>query len=634
MIKLFNSALSKLKDDIFLEIASNFLGKVTTPFHKPQIIGELATLFSCQDFTQKVFSTLSTLDCQILSATYLANGASWQQICEIFKDEIPYVVLQQQVVNLQERLLLLLYNSDNEKLNLNPILEKELTENYLSFDLIVTKKEGQIKQFDRRLLKALFSLHFHQNLGSLNRSEVLLQRKYADEIFTEPIEVLYAYNRLLYRFKCVTAKGKRALTNPAAFDSLLSMSDEQLSYLVFSSSFANKEESNLRVFYETMVQLLKRSGFVDDLFFLRLIKIASIYSNCFIEDLDATLKLLKNTVIGKKQESLENTKRVEPTIDTDLTLFFSGDIEPIDNKELLHYIALVEKVDIITSYALSKKSLLRAFDAGFTVGEILDYLNKLVKVVPKSLKHLLNQWHDEFSCVTLYDGIVVKTDNRVARIVQNLPKLKEHLLATIGENIFLFNRETEVDWRQMLLSSGFDFLPSSIPKEVKEPPLSKIAENYTVKDKKLNSFLDSKTQKKDVENLSFKEELHSLILKKKFPKEKEEYLLARLERNLILTENQITQSAFKTQIMEAKGFDYQGKINLCKAAVNSETELVELTMLNEKGKSQILMAQVKEFIKESDNPAIRVLTLPEEKELLISINKIFKVRKLKRSIFF
>jgi hypothetical protein len=88
--------------------------------------------------------------------------------------------------------------------------------------------------------------------------------------------------------------------------------------------------------------------------------------------------------------------------------------------------------------------------------------------------------------------------------------------------------------------------------------------------------------------------------------------------------------------MQASGFDFQGKVNLCKATINSKIDLLELQMLDEDGNSHILLTEAKELISSSDaqGASIRVSVLPEQEEKVIPIAKVFRVRKLRRSIFF
>ena len=88
--------------------------------------------------------------------------------------------------------------------------------------------------------------------------------------------------------------------------------------------------------------------------------------------------------------------------------------------------------------------------------------------------------------------------------------------------------------------------------------------------------------------------------------------------------------------MEASGFDFQGKVNLCKTTLNSPLDLLELHLLDDEGNSRTILSEVKEIISGSttQETAVRVSILPGKEEKVISIAKVFRVRKLRRSIFF
>ena len=47
-----------------------------------------------------------------------------------------------------------------------------------------------------------------------------------------------------------------------------------------------------------------------------------------------------------------------------------------------------------------------------------------------------------------------------------------------------------------------------------------------------------------------------------------------------------------------------------------------------------MLTEAKEFINTAPEPSIRVLVLPHGEERVLSLKTLFKVRKLKRSVFF
>jgi hypothetical protein len=636
-LEIWEESLASLDESLFLILAANFIGKVPTPFHRPQIIKRLTTLFSNDLFVKRVEDSLTLVDRQILTVTALLGSATQKQLCELFANGLSYAVIQQEIVNLEERLLLIPSNK-SQMLMVNPLLYDNLIENYLSLEtLFKGGPKWKFIEIDRRLLKGIFNLHLHSLLGSLDRSEKLLSGNLGKDIFSVDTKLLLAYNRLLFKEKVVFTIGKKNSISFKNFDDLLSLNDQQLNYLLFTASCNHDESHLLKKFYETTILLLNKIDVSSDADLLLVIKIAAIRSSIVFEDYEALLMLFKEIVLNKKGHSVDQ-QEAKVTIDSDLILSFNSDVPKIEGNDYLHLLAQVKKIDLISSYEINKRSLFKAFDYFLTVEEIITYLEKLTKTVPTSLRQLLEQWYTEFTSITIYDGLVVKTNERVGRIINSLPNLQEHILATIDKNIFLFSRKTEQIWREILLSTGFDSLPSTIGEhDFGERTLNKEVLKFT-KDITLLELVDYLTKNSEKEivtgKLGFQEELKELIKKKSHFKEHQEEMLARLERRLILIDEQVTQSDGKTQIMEASGFDYQGKLNLCKAAVNSPMYLLELHLLDDDGVAQVVLSEVKEFIKGTKESSVRISVLPDEKEMVVGIGKVFKVRKLRRSIFF
>ncbi|MFA7371691.1 MAG: hypothetical protein WCY78_07230, partial [Sphaerochaetaceae bacterium] len=138
-IELWQQALALLNDEIYLDLIRNFLGKVPTPYHKPLLNKEMTTLFSSEEFVTRVESSLSPLDKKILTSVYLLESPTQSELCALFEDSFDYVTLQQNVANLEERLLLVPNPRSQIKggeLMLNPLLKSRFLQNALSIEAL------------------------------------------------------------------------------------------------------------------------------------------------------------------------------------------------------------------------------------------------------------------------------------------------------------------------------------------------------------------------------------------------------------------------------------------------------------------------------------------------------------------
>lgn len=662
-IEAWEHALALLADDIYLDIVRNFMGKVPTPFHKPLLTKKLTNLFSTEEFIRRIESSFSDLDRRILTGAYVLGTPTQSELCSLFEGAVPYATLQQNVVNLEERLLLV-PNPDaleeSGQLMLNPLLRERLLTSSLSIgDLFPpsdteAKPSYRLSDGDPKIVRALLSLHIHASLGSLDRSERLLRNKYIKAIFgrEEPhtIEQIVQYNRLLFHTQVVCEQGKNSIVVNNRAETLIAAKPATLQYLLFRTAWQTLSTATetalstteLSSFFSIFSILVNTATLTEEVDIKIACRIAALKSGLPLPDFDELLTILETvgltTTPLTSDELIEDPPRLTPTIDSDLTISFTQDIPVIPGKANLHSLAIVKKVDIVSSYEINKATILKAFDLGLTVEDILHYLEALTKNIPQSLKDSLGHWQQEYTAITIYDGIVVKTDERLSRIIDALPTLQPYILATIGPGIYLLSREEEPKWRDILTSTGIGLLPSSIGDNPKEThpstPLEINRDSHAHFARLLDELPEERPPFEPVTD--FQNELHTLVRKKSFNKAEKEELQARIERKLLLVPSQIVALQGHSKTMQASGFDFQGKVNLCKATINSKIDLLELQMLDEDGNSHILLTEAKELISSSDaqGASIRVSVLPEQEEKVIPIAKVFRVRKLRRSIFF
>ncbi|MGI6466562.1 MAG: helicase-associated domain-containing protein [Sphaerochaetaceae bacterium] len=625
-LDIWKKSLISLSDETFLDLATNFIGKVETPFHKPQLIGKLTTLFNSKEFLMRVEGSLSDLDKEILTTVAFLNECSNESIFTIFKNRYNYSTIQQKILNLEERLLLI-PSLKKKYLIINPLIESLLIEKHLSLSYLIEKGTPSDKKFNLNIIKALFNLHFHQNIGDLDKSNRYLKSK-GDTIFAFDSQTLIYYNTLLFDQEIVVKSGRKVSTSITKMEQLLSHSLDQLKYLTFKANTPKIEEHKSLLFYNLIDYIIKEYGVEkEDLSFLT--KLALAKAELAKEDLEHYSLLIESLFI--EQNNNNNQGLTKPTIDTDLNIYFSKETEKVGEVDLLHYIAEVVKVDNVINYEITKKALMKAFDANLKVEQIKTYLENLFKPLPQTLTSLLDQWYDQFNSITIYDGIVIKVNERYERVFKALPALQEHLIEQISPSLFLFNRETENVWRTIIASTGFDYLPASIPKE----SIEVLPKNEVVIKSEIESQIPLLLKDKELyeeQSEVIKEELRKKVLKRSFSKNLEEEMLARVEHSLILIPEQIVETNKRGEISEAGGFDFQGKLNLCRSSVNKENTILELSLLGD-DELDVVLVSVKEFIKDGSDYYIRALFIADEVEKVIPVSKIFKIRKLRRSIF-
>ena len=664
-VHIWERSLAILPDTIFLDIVRNFIGKVPTPFHKPLLTKKLTTLFSTDEFLARVEASLSPTDKQLLSGAYVLGSPTQDELCSIFSDSISYATLQQSVVNLEERLLLV-PNPDTFEhtagLMINPLVVDRLLASSLALeDIFAPASDADTPYYrflggDPRIVRALLSLHIHTTLGTREKSEKVLATKYIQSVFGQDdapfIERILLYNRMLFGEKILIEQGRSTRIDINRAQALLSKDPGELQLFLFQTALASiqpqapkiAKDVPFRAFFIILSTLLDTIPIYHTRGLRTACLMASYRSRLPIANMDEFIALLFTvglTSVQKPKKELLDQPHLQPAIDSDLTISFTEGVPVVDGKDLLHCLAFVRKVDVVTSYEVNKATIMRAFDLGLTVEEILRYLEGLTQSIPQGLQNLIGHWKEEFSSIVIYDGILVKANERLSRIIEALPTLQPFLISRIADGMYLFSRNSEAQWREILSSTGIGLLPRSIT-EVAHHTSTSIESSIGQSDMEtlrpiqepIRILAVRQPEPTEPTALDFQKDLRKAILAKASNKGEQEEMLARLERKLILVPSQISAVQGRTQTMQASGFDFQGKINLCKAAVNSTVELLELHILDHDGNSQILLTEAKELINSTKDASIRVLVLPDGEEKVLPIEKIFKVRKLRRSIFF
>lgn len=657
-IQRWERSLATLSDSVFLDIAHTYLGSVQTPFHKPVIIKQLTTLFCNETFLERLFSLISPLDAKILTATWLLFSATQDELCLLFSDELSYGNLQQAVVNLEERLLLI-PDPDNppggRQLVVHPLLVDRMVKSVFSLDAVLDFKTidypVQPEGPDRRMVRALLSLYAQEKVGSLDKAIRFLQSDAATNIFSlwpksYVADILTLLHRMCLDMEVIREDKQNILLYPEHAARLLSFSTKELQFhLLLAALHDNPSivslkdtESAIRSFFSFLCILIPDDVFADDTTYRRSCIIAAKHSGIRILQMDVLFRILE--LIGVKptkiQEKHDSEVRLKPTIDSDFTISFSNDIEPVDGLDLLYLIALVKKVDTVSSYELSKESIAKALHYGLSIAQIRAYLKALTSYLPPNLATLFDQWETEFAAIRIYDGIIVHADERISRIIEALPALQSHIICRIEKGLYLFSRQSERVWRNILVSAGVGMLGPSIAEELPLPPFracfASETNDYPVKEFAALLERIPKEQRTSFSsgNRQFLEELRTQIEKKGGQEE----LLSRLNRSLILLPSQISTLGKRNDIVSASGFDFQGKLNLCKAAVHSSSDILELHLSDQNGQMNVLLANAQEMIGSGKEAALRLTTIPEGVEKIVAVEKIFLVKKLRRSIFF
>lgn len=252
---------------------------------------------------------------------------------------------------------------------------------------------------------------------------------------------------------------------------------------------------------------------------------------------------------------------------------------------------MIKKCEVVTEFEITRQSAASGFDAGWNPDSIFECLSNYTNYqIPQNLKINITEWYNSYSSAMLYYGYVLKVrDNNIA-LAENNPNIKKYIKEKLAEGIYLLSIPAGQDISDFIAESSLDFLGNVKSSETKSEfssfPLLRDGHKIGVLAASQNKaqaddFEIKKTSLVEADKLLKK--LKGCLASQDMEKQLKESLTHRISSRLILSENQLKTAAVRTEILEADGMDFSGKVHLIEAAVKDE-DLMELQMPAADGK--------------------------------------------------
>ena len=245
---------------------------------------------------------------------------------------------------------------------------------------------------------------------------------------------------------------------------------------------------------------------------------------------------------------------------------------------------LVKKFEVVTEFEITRQTVSEGFDNDLTPEIIFERIEKYSYYqIPQNLKINITEWFNSYSSAQLYYGYVLKVKDNNISFAENNPNIKKYIKEKLAEGIYLLNLPAGSDIGEFINESSLDFMgnvKTSLTKsEFSTFPLLRSGHKPAVLENKKTDC--KKTSISDADKIlkTLKASLKNLDMEK----HTKESLEHRISSRLILSENQLKTAAVRTEILEADGMDFAGKIHLIEAAVKDE-DLMELQMPDANGK--------------------------------------------------
>ena len=247
---------------------------------------------------------------------------------------------------------------------------------------------------------------------------------------------------------------------------------------------------------------------------------------------------------------------------------------------------LVKKTGVVTEFEITRQSVSEGFDNDINPEIIFERIEKYTYYeIPQNLKINITEWYNSYSSAQLYYGYVLKVaDNNISFVEKN-PNIQKYIKEKLAEGIYLLNIPAGMDINNFINESSLEFMgnvKTSLTKsEFSTFPLLRSGHKPVILQRQ--NTTSKKTSIADADKIlkTLKASLKNLDMDKHV----KESLEHRISSRLILSENQLKTAAVRTEILEADGMDFAGKVHLIEASVKDE-DLMESQMPTADGKGE------------------------------------------------
>ena len=643
----WQEAFSSLPDKQFFNTVRLYLGEIKTPYNKQRLTEQLAAFIRKPENLTSLLTLLDVFDIKILTAISFIPNATQESLIDFFHGEYSIAELYAEIINLTERLLIYRQKapySDKEYIRINPLIHQNLlpyldsslifpeyTASQLSTDDIFVltpnllaafisyvrikgiscKADGTIKKNDKKHLTEIFPskdnfiqllMNAFVNL-SLVFEDAQINSYVLDSARMKKFAELPEHQQ--YALLCAAAVSRFSrdgLKKEAQLliDCLSSIPEtgcpiETILRLAFLAGSASQNESTSA----------KKSRFSRILEAARQEAGADPSQNAELLDrmLECAIEFGLIQKVGKTDDGVElyrSAKEVASFYSTtgdseagpkvvNIDSTFTVTLMPgLSLKELLPLtdFMFIRKFGVVAEFEITRQSVSQGFDEELTPESLFERLEKYSYYqLPQNLKINITEWYNSYSSAKLYYGYILKVTENNISLAENNPNIQKYIKEKLADGIYLLNLPAGTEISTFIEESSLDFMgnvKTSVTKsEYSGFPLLRSGHMILTGSNTLAKTETKKTSIAEADKIlkSLKASLKTLEMDKTL----KESLEHRISNRLILSEAQLKNASIRTEILDADGMDFAGKVHLIEAAVKEE-DMMEIRLPSPDGK--------------------------------------------------
>lgn len=685
-IEQWSESIYSLDDEKFFDIIRIYIGEVKTPYNKQRLIEQLASFVNNPGNQNNILALLDETDLKILNAICYIKNPTRDLIARFFENEYSVADVYSVISNLSSRLIIFSYKdkfSGRESYKINPFLWKKI-ENLINLKVLLNPEVvTSLSVEDAFSLSPVFLMafvSFIKHFGCSCKSDGTLKKNDVNRLMTIFPEKQQCFQLLYNAFlnlNLIVETEKSSIVDDDRFR-LFSELPEIFQYsLLCASSCSRFSREGLKKEAQLLLDFLSsvpESGFTrstivklaflsnpttsaDSFYaqsrFSQLLEMAksqpeSGSTGNSVQLLDRMIDsaiifgLLSKKGVNEKGEAVYvsslSSKSVQLTSDGSLpkavnvdSIFTVSIMPGLPLKALLPLADFLEvrNFGIVTEFEINRHSATLSFDNGMKPEKMFKLLSELVPYeLPQNLQVSVTEWYNSYSSAMIYQGYVLKvTDNNI-QFVENNPNIQRYIKEKLAEGIYLLNVPVTEKITAFIQDSGLDFMgqiKNSSYKTEKIPfPLLRNGNPVL-----LTQSTDP-VQVSLAASRSILRQLKDELKKMDLTKNQMENLEYKINNRMILSVEQLHKVSIRTEILEAGGLDYAGKLHLLSAA-QKEGDLVELQLPSANGSGEIftVVGKVLGITKEIDNSIMRFSIEPGQDIQNFVVGQIAHIKRLR-----
>jgi hypothetical protein len=533
-ISFWKSACLLMPDNSFFELMRSVFGKIKTPFNKQQLLDDLEKFLLREDIQKTIAAYIDETEAKIIKAIALFDEPVPKQLESFFLDELSYALLQDYIVNMEERFIL--YRFEEGCLALNPVLQQILLpiakDTSVLFPAAENKKNSsapasaevisQKTKINDLTLASLYS--FILKHETFFRPENIIRKKVIDESkklfpgldFKNTLGALQVLG-LFY------ADEEKMLPDKKRFDDFAQLSTrERMEYcaaaLIINASltppldilpplFRAKIRETVSFIHSFLNSLDTDDSYYPEKTILKILNILytktslQIETSSLLDALEKTgLLCMENGAAcpgmkfpaqvndikrsgGNKKAKHAAKVSAQPVIafDSASSILVYPEIDFNDAVKLAFILNICETssngMAPVSRFELDKESAIRAFDNGMGADEIIELLKNLCGGNDKDINETfiwnLKDWEKRHGEVSLKKGIILRL-SKEHQYLTDTRALSSLIDETLAPGVYFLNESAMDEAEEALRKAGVDIIAQ---RNSGNPPHSERKEN-------------------------------------------------------------------------------------------------------------------------------------------------------------